>query len=66
MSADHRHDQDPREASTDRDRTASPPGAEPDEPAAGYEPMPEVPGGPQVDVPAAQGHPPPEEEQRRR
>jgi hypothetical protein len=38
---------------------AAPPGSVPDSPAEGGEPMPEVPGGPQVDVPAAQGHLPP-------
>jgi hypothetical protein len=37
---------------------AAPPGSEIDEQAEGVEPMPEVPGGPQVDVPAAQGHMP--------
>lgn len=65
MSAEDRHDQDPHDASPERRRTASPPGSEPDDEAAGYEPMPEVPGGPQVDVPAAQGHPPPAKERRR-
>jgi hypothetical protein len=38
---------------------AAPPDSVPDTPAEGGEPMPEVPGGPQVDVPAAQGHLPP-------
>lgn len=37
-----------------------PPTPDHDNPAAGVEPMPEVPGGPQLDVPAAQGHMPPE------
>ena len=35
---------------------AAPAGSVPDDQAEGVEPMPEVPGGPQVDVPAAQGH----------
>jgi hypothetical protein len=33
--------------------------AVPDDPASGYEPAPEVPGGPQPDVPAGPGHEPP-------
>lgn len=43
---------------TDDDQHASPPSSPPDDLAAGVEPMAEVPGGPQVDVPAAQGHQP--------
>lgn len=42
----------------DDDQHASPPSSPPDDLAAGVEPMAEVPGGPQVDVPAAQGHQP--------
>jgi hypothetical protein len=38
---------------------AAPPGSVPDTPEEGGDTMPEVPGGPQVDVPAAQGHLPP-------
>ncbi|GAA4677253.1 hypothetical protein GCM10023215_07290 [Pseudonocardia yuanmonensis] len=37
---------------------AAPRGSEVDDQAGGVEPMAEVPGGPQVDVPAAQGHMP--------
>ncbi|MBW0091644.1 hypothetical protein I4I73_22690 [Pseudonocardia sp. KRD-184] len=48
---------DDRRAAAD-DQHASPPSAPPDDLAAGVEPMAEVPGGPQVDVPAAQGHQP--------
>lgn len=47
-----------RQDRTDDDQHASPPSAPPDDLAAGVEPMAEVPGGPQVDVPAAQGHQP--------
>ena len=36
----------------------------PDDLAAGVEPMAEVPGGPQVDVPAAQGHRPASDDER--
>jgi hypothetical protein len=32
----------------------------PDDPASGYEPLSEVPGGPQPDVPAGPGHTPPQ------
>ena len=38
---------------------AAPPGSVPDTPEDGGETVPEVPGGPQVDVPAVQGHLPP-------
>jgi hypothetical protein len=46
---------------------AAPPGSVPDDLAGGSDPMPEIPGGPQVDVPAAQGHRPagPDEDRRR-
>lgn len=43
---------------------AAPPGSVPDDPAEGVEPMAEVPGGPQVDVPAAQGHLPDDADDR--
>jgi hypothetical protein len=42
--------------------TAAPRESVPDDQAAGVEPMAEVPGGPQVDVPAAQGHLPDEDD----
>jgi hypothetical protein len=42
------------------DTTAAPPDAVPDRPAEGVEPAQEVPGGPQVDVPAGPGHTPPQ------
>jgi hypothetical protein len=42
------------------------PGSVPEDLAAGGDPMPEIPGGPQVDVPAAQGHRLPEEEEEGR
>ncbi len=45
-------------ADTDTVR-AAPPGSVPETPEEGGDTMPEVPGGPQVDVPAAQGHLPP-------
>ncbi|QJY48876.1 hypothetical protein [Pseudonocardia broussonetiae] len=57
-------DTNPQERTDDGRRAAaeqqhaSPPSARPDDLAAGVEPMAEVPGGPQVDVPAAQGHQP--------
>lgn len=51
-------------ATGEGDTTAAPPEAVPETPAQGAEPMPEVPGGPQVDVPATQGHLPPEDQQR--
>jgi hypothetical protein len=47
---------------TDPERPqAAPRESIPDDQAAGGEPMAEVPGGPQVDVPAAQGHLPDDE-----
>lgn len=59
-------DEDPRpervrtlhDTTTEERSPAAPPGSEPDDQAEGVEPMAEVPGGPQVDVPAAQGHMP--------
>jgi hypothetical protein len=44
------------------DTTAAPRDAVPDRPAEGAEPAPEVPGGPQVDVPAGPGHTPPQQQ----
>jgi hypothetical protein len=38
---------------------AAPRSAVPEDPAEGYDPAPEVPGGPQPDVPAGPGHAPP-------
>ncbi|MCE0767898.1 hypothetical protein LWC35_34105 [Pseudonocardia kujensis] len=59
-------DDDPRpervralhDTKTEERSPAAPPGSGPDDQAQGVEPMAEVPGGPQVDVPAAQGHMP--------
>jgi hypothetical protein len=59
-------DEDPRpervrtlhDTKTGERSPAAPPGSEVDDEAGGVEPMAEVPGGPQVDVPAAQGHMP--------
>jgi hypothetical protein len=45
---------------------AAPPGSVPEDLNAGGDPMPEIPGGPQVDVLAAQGHRPPEDEEEGR
>lgn len=53
----HERTHDERRAAAEQQH-ASPPSARPDDLAAGVEPMAEVPGGPQVDVPAAQGHQP--------
>lgn len=57
MSAEEKHpkDEQPRDEPT-KEMHAAPPESVPRDPAAGVEPMAEVPGGPQVDVPAAQGH----------
>lgn len=49
MSAEEKH-------TAENEMRAAPPESVPRDPAAGVEPMSEVPGGPQVDVPAAQGH----------
>jgi hypothetical protein len=60
------HDRSAHEEEQDQPM-AAPPGSVPDDLAAGSDPMPEIPGGPQVDVPAAQGHRPadPDEDRRR-
>lgn len=57
MSAEEKHPKDerPRDEPTE-EMQAAPPESVPRDPAAGVEPMAEVPGGPQVDVPAAQGN----------
>jgi hypothetical protein len=57
MSPDERGRDEKDRHEDDRD-TAAPRDSVPDDQAAGVEPMAEVPGGPQVDVPAAQGHMP--------
>jgi hypothetical protein len=44
------------------DTTAAPADAVPETPAEGAEPAQEVPGGPQVDVPAGPGHTPPQQQ----
>jgi antitoxin protein of toxin-antitoxin system len=43
------------------DTTAAPTDAAPDSPTEGADPMQEVPGGPQVDVPAESGNVPPQQ-----
>jgi hypothetical protein len=49
----------------DNTPTAAPTDAVPDDPAEGLESTPEVPGGPQVDVPAATGNVPEEHDDER-
>jgi hypothetical protein len=62
MSAADSTDQQPTEEQPNEKQRAAPSWARPDDLAAGVEPMAEVPGGPQVDVPAAQGHMPQRDE----
>jgi len=50
-------------AHEDDERPAAPRESIPDDQAEGVDPMAEVPGGPQVDVPAAQGHLPEQDDE---
>ena len=62
--ADRPDDPDGRAAAAARQH-AAPASARPRDLAAGVDPLPEVPGGPQIDVPALRGHVPDRDEEER-